>query len=134
MQKFRNASALPIAALWWLLVTACQSWNPSRVPLAANTAPPNEMRLTERNGTRIVLAHPRLENDSIHGFIGGKGAEVAIASSDVVWFEQKGVNGPRTAGAILLGAAGVVIVLAILALAAFSDAVCQLDSGANSCE
>lgn len=97
-----RATRLILALLATATLPACTAYRTMSDPAAALAAPKpaRDARLTLRSGERFELEFPRVEGDSLSGFLfGGELRKVALA--DVARVEVQKVSAGRTAGLVL---------------------------------
>jgi hypothetical protein len=127
MSLARRRAALPIAILVFAtLVAGCSKYVTSATP-QAETELPSRLRLTLRDGSRMVLIEATLQGDSLYGFPFEEGGllhrehraprPIAIALRDIESSERARIDPIRTTGfvVLLLGVAGALIILNALA-------------------
>lgn len=97
-----RTTKLILALLTAATLPACTAYRTVADPVATLQAPKpvKDARVTLRTGERLELDFPRVEGDSLSGFLfGGELRTVALA--DVVRVEAKKVSAGRTAGLVL---------------------------------
>ena len=81
-----------IAALLLVLLTACQTWQPTTVSLIPEEQP-SSVRVTLRSGERATLENPTVRNDSIFGVTDAGLAGVATQDVRLLELHQSNVGG-----------------------------------------
>jgi hypothetical protein len=102
MQKLRRPVALLALVL---VVTGCFDWKTvGALPSAADL--PADTRITRYDGTAIVLAQARIENDTIKGYISGNNAKQVIPLAHVDLIEARQFQAKQSLiGGVLVGTA-----------------------------
>ena len=96
-----------------IALTGCTSWVPIQQPFPDYAAerPGTTLRLSFKNGTQVKLDSVVAARDSVIGVISGGGERIAVPLSDVTLVERSRTDAGATAGAVLLGAAFLALVL-----------------------
>lgn len=97
-----RATRLILALLAAATLPACTAYRTMSDPVAGLAAPKpaRDARVTLRTGERFELEFPRVEGDSLSGFLFG-GALRKVALADVARVEVQKVSAGRTAGLVL---------------------------------
>ena len=119
-----------IAALLLVLLTACQSWQPTTVSpqQLIPEEQPSPVRVTLTNGETVTIKDPTMRNDSIVGVTDADGAlrtsAVGVALRDVRLLEVQHFSVTKTVGLVFgtaVGLAAVVIGLGYVILCKVGD-------------
>jgi hypothetical protein len=96
-------------------VAACQSWRTQQVAPAQAVAAeqPKRVRVTEPNGSRLVVIGPTVAGDTLRGRSESDGYAIAIPIGDILKLETPKSN--LTTSRIVAGATGLGFVIIMLA-------------------